>query len=341
MPEYPILIDHEDPNSVKTIARMILEADVETAAALAQAELLREDVSPTWEIDPDDEGVDDSELQLAGPEVAAAGANAILGHAERDIGGDKENPKKSNCTVHTRWWNGSCFQWCAAALSYWFHHAGASPLVAAEAPKGFIYTPSGAAWFKRNGLWGTTPRRGAVVFFRFSGDRIHHVGIVVGLNSDGSITTIEGNTSPGPAGSQRDGGGVYKRTRRSGIVGYGYPRYGDGNGDGAPPYPGPPPLRRGSSGPYVLRVQQKLRMDYSGGPGLFGPQTEAAVIQFQRKCRTARRWDRRTAYLERSLPEVSFRGAHRHCGAALWRKARVPSFARWTLHRPFSPAILG
>lgn len=56
-----------------------------------------------------------------------------------------------------------------------------------------------------------------------------------------------------------------------------------GGGHGPVPYPGPPPLRRGSRGPSVLRVQQALNMDFSSGPGVFGPKTEAAVKEFQRQ----------------------------------------------------------
>jgi hypothetical protein len=40
-----------------------------------------------------------------------------------------------------------------------------------------------------------------------------HVGIVVGVNSDGSILTVEGNTSPGDV-VQREGDGVWLKQRR-------------------------------------------------------------------------------------------------------------------------------
>lgn len=40
-----------------------------------------------------------------------------------------------------------------------------------------------------------------------------HIGIFARQESGGRLTTIEGNTSSGNRGSQRDGGGVYRRTR--------------------------------------------------------------------------------------------------------------------------------
>ena len=42
----------------------------------------------------------------------------------------------------------------------------------------------------------------------------YHIGIVVQVNPDGTIDTIEGNTSPqGSGGSQDNGGGVWQRNR--------------------------------------------------------------------------------------------------------------------------------
>lgn len=41
-----------------------------------------------------------------------------------------------------------------------------------------------------------------------------HTGINLQQNADGTIRTVEGNTSSGRSGSQRDGGGQYVRTRR-------------------------------------------------------------------------------------------------------------------------------
>ncbi len=45
-----------------------------------------------------------------------------------------------------------------------------------------------------------------------------------------------------------------------------------------------PTLRRGAEGPHVIQLQQLLKLDATGpGAGKFGPKTEAAVREFQRK----------------------------------------------------------
>lgn len=149
----------------------------------------------------------------------------VLKLARLDIG-LTESPPNSNKTKFGKWYGADGQPWCAMAVSYWFFHAGL-PLPITTS-KGFAYTPYGASWFKRNGRWTTKPQPGHVVFFDFPGDgvnRISHVGIVESVNSNGSVVCIEGNTSRGTSGSQRDGGGVYRRTRSTGIVGYGIPDY--------------------------------------------------------------------------------------------------------------------
>ena len=88
------------------------------------------------------------------------------------------------------------------------------------------------------GAWGTSPRVGAVVFFRFPGGpaRIHHVGIVTGVNLDGTVDTIEGNTSRArPALSAVVGSGG--ADARPGLWATYYPEYDAGSG----PIPAPPP----------------------------------------------------------------------------------------------------
>ena len=103
-------------------------------------------------------------------------------------------------------WCGSFVMWCAAQIGF-------------KGMPNCVYTPAGAEAFKGKGAWQNhetaKPAPGDVVFFSFDGRGIEHVGIVVKDNGDGTISTIEGNTSPDakPTGSQANGGEVCLKTR--------------------------------------------------------------------------------------------------------------------------------
>lgn len=115
-------------------------------------------------------------------------------------------------------------QFCAMGLSWVAGKAGALDIVPLHA-----YTPSGVAWFKARGQWRDGIKgikKGDLVYFDFPGlpNRISHVGVVESVNSDGSVNTIEFNTS-GPTGDQRNGGAVMRKRRKAYIVGYGRPKW--------------------------------------------------------------------------------------------------------------------
>jgi len=114
--------------------------------------------------------------------------------------------------------------WCAQFVWWVGQQAGAGALI----PKA-AYTPTLAAWFQQRGQASRSPRVGSLVLFDWPGDgvdRISHVGLVEAVNADGTITTIEGNTTSGAAGNQRMGGGVWRRKRStSAVVVYGHPAY--------------------------------------------------------------------------------------------------------------------
>ncbi len=83
-----------------------------------------------------------------------------------------------------------------------------------------VYTPAGANAFIKKGQWEkvneATPLPGDLAFFDFPGDginRISHVGIVIKVNCDGTVITIEGNTAPDKKGDQRNGGEVCRKVR--------------------------------------------------------------------------------------------------------------------------------
>lgn len=123
------------------------------------------------------------------------------------IEGPKNNETKyGKFTKHDlQPWCGSFVMWCA-------NQAGI------KIPN-CVYTPAGAEAFKGQGKWmnheTAKPQPGDIVFFSFSGHGIEHVGIVVKDNGDGTVTTVEGNTSPEkkPTGSQANGGEAAERIR--------------------------------------------------------------------------------------------------------------------------------
>lgn len=140
--------------------------------------------------------------------------------------GYKESPAGSNQSRFGSWYGANYQPWCASWVSWVFYHAGL-PLPATT-PKGFAYCPYGVKWFKDKGRFHSQPKVGDVIFFDFGRkDGVSdHVGIVEKVNSDGSVTTIEGNTSSTESGSQSNGGCVARRIRSLSVVqGFGRPNY--------------------------------------------------------------------------------------------------------------------
>lgn len=64
-----------------------------------------------------------------------------------------------------------------------------------------------------------TPEPGWLVLYHFAGEHAgaNHIGIVIADGGD-QVHTVEGNTSAGAAGSQREGDGVFARTRAKSNV---------------------------------------------------------------------------------------------------------------------------
>ena len=152
-------------------------------------------------------------------------ANEEIGYVE----GPKDNETKYGAFTKANFqpWCGSFVMWCA-------NKAGV------KVPN-TVYTPGGAAAFKKSGRWYDAqicdPEPGDIAYFDFPGDgvdRISHVGIVIKDNEDGTVWCIEGNTSGDPKKSQRNGGEVVKKLRafkknkknvQISIVGFGRPKF--------------------------------------------------------------------------------------------------------------------
>lgn len=103
--------------------------------------------------------------------------------------------------------------WCASFVTWCYSKVG----LQLRDATGFAKVAYLKEWAQKAGLWrpraaGYCAPTGAVAVFNFS-----HTGIVL-FGGDADDTTIEGNTSSGATGSQRDGDGVYQRSRGHGLV---------------------------------------------------------------------------------------------------------------------------
>jgi PKD repeat protein len=141
---------------------------------------------------------------LAGPLLAlvllAAGQDAHASTASRAVSiarselakGVKEIPDGSNKGGRIRMYGGSTSPrfypapWCAYFVS-WVARRSGRPL--GPSGQGFGYVPYIRAWAGRTGRWKKTPRSGDLIMFP------QHVGLVERVYRNGTLTTIEGNSS--------------------------------------------------------------------------------------------------------------------------------------------------
>lgn len=166
--------------------------------------------------------------------------------------------------------------WCGGFVYWVLDTAGVK--VPWTSPTAFAYTPTGVRQARAAGLIVSTPKPGDIVFFDWQGDAtVDHVGIVTDASrwkATGIVTTIEGNTSPGTAGSQSDGGGVYRRTRhRSTVAAFARPKYVTVSSS-ATPKPAQGPAPKLSEPSPVRAVQAGCRVTVDGE---WGPKTDSAV----------------------------------------------------------------
>lgn len=138
---------------------------------------------------------------------AAAMAKNVLDIARGELG-NTESPAGSNRTKYGAWMGLDGQPWCMSFVQWCFDQAG-KPL-----PHKTGSCSNLLGWYRRYcpERVASDPRPGDIIIYNFG-----HTGIVE--SADGStITAIEGNTSPGEAGSQDNGGGVCRRKRSKTLV---------------------------------------------------------------------------------------------------------------------------
>lgn len=147
-------------------------------------------------------------------------ADEMIKAALKEVG-TKEAPAGSNRVKYNTWYykrevSGSKYPWCVVFLEWLFRDTTLLKRTASASDL--------AIYFKNKGRFFSKPQKGDIVFFNFhTPDKIaDHVGIVESVNANGTVNTIEGNTS---VTSNDNGGAVMKRVRISSIVGYGRPMY--------------------------------------------------------------------------------------------------------------------
>jgi CHAP domain len=160
----------------------------------------------------------------------------FLAVATKEIGtveGPKDNETKYGAFTKANYlpWCGSFVMWCANQVGLKIPNV--------------VSTADGAAKFQGTGAWSNAatakPKPGDLAFFDFQegGTPEDHIGIVVKDNLDGTVTTIEGNTSGDKkkSASERNGGEVVQKVRayradnkkklKVFIVGFGSPKFKD------------------------------------------------------------------------------------------------------------------
>lgn len=187
--------------------------------------------------------------------ASAPTAAQVLTVARREIG-TRERPPGSNKVKYSAWY-GITGPWCAMFVSWVAAVSRATTIIPKHA-----YTPSGVQWFKDRHQYFSKPRVGDIVYFEWPGmGRVSHVGIVEAVHSDGSITTIEGNTD---VAGGRSGGRVMRQRRTRYIDGYGRPKYSSGV------VPPKPPVVRGKDIEMegIVKVEGKAAEFYYTGISL-------------------------------------------------------------------------
>jgi hypothetical protein len=143
-------------------------------------------------------------------------ALAEAGKHVHEQGGANTGPRVRQYQAATSL-GGTGWAWCDAFVDYCFAEAG-RPLNELQRSAGVELSYDLA---KQRGWTVSKPARGDLVCFQWDTGPLDHIGFVVQPLADGSVKTVEGNTSPmpGPSAAQGEGDGVYVKVRPRKVIG--------------------------------------------------------------------------------------------------------------------------
>jgi hypothetical protein len=108
---------------------------------------------------------------------------------------------------------GQGYPWCAAAVEFCCDVAKLSEGPSDRASAAVVNWRN---WAKSEGRIRTDPKRGYLCYW-VNDNGTGHIGFVAGTVHPNKVRSLEGNTSPGDSGSQRDGQGAYERRRNKSV----------------------------------------------------------------------------------------------------------------------------
>ena len=135
------------------------------------------------------------------------GADKILSIARKELG-ITESPAGSNQTKYGKWYGLDGQPWCMMFVMWVLHQAGVKIPYKTASCSDFL------RWYQANrpACVVKVPWPGDIVLYTFG-----HTGFVE-TAGPGTITAIEGNTSPDSSGSQANGGMVCRKVRKQSLV---------------------------------------------------------------------------------------------------------------------------
>ena len=144
-------------------------------------------------------------------------AAKVLQIARNEIG-TNESPTNSNKVKYAKEYGMNGQPWCAMFVWWVFKHAGCPELF--YGGKKSAYCPTIADYYiaKKQTVSKGSGKAGDIVLFDWNkNNSSDHIGIIEKKNSDGTYTTIEGNTS---LTNNANGGQVMRRTRKQSEISY-------------------------------------------------------------------------------------------------------------------------